>query len=204
MVYNVRYKMSVIKQIIRSYRIEGRLVDVKMNEDKSEVRVYYLEGHISKNNEAPRKIIEQIFTEVDNNNDFIVDRDIDPSQDDTLLLSDKINDKLHHLIIVNNMMSEMQKLINICKKDYQDEEATAIRDEFVEIVQDDPTIDSNIYKDIIKFVTRMDSMIFRSCLFKYKDRGFILADIGNGNWNYVCTAEEALVGFHYKQFGIEY
>lgn len=108
--------------------------------------------------------------------------------------------KEHELFVLKNMKEEMLHLINICKEDYQSKEAAIERNEFKEILKADP----ELKKASIQLVNRVDSMIFKCWLFSYKGRGYVLCDIGNGSFSYVCTAEEALVGIHYHKFQSEY
>ena len=108
--------------------------------------------------------------------------------------------KEHELFVFENMKYELETLLRVCKDDYQSEEAIKDKEEFMALVKADPELE-NVNT---RLVNRVDSMVLRSWLFSYKGRGYVLRDIGNGCYSYVCTAEETLVGVHYNNFGSEY
>ena len=131
-------------------------------------------------------------------NEFIVNTDYIPKE--SIYDKDTINNKEHHLFIVESTIDEMKEVIALAKNDYQEEEATAIRDELIELLDNDSLLDGVD----ISLITRIDTMVCRGWLFNYKGRGFVLIDMGNCHWSYLCTVEEMLVGMHYNQFAKEY
>lgn len=108
--------------------------------------------------------------------------------------------KEHEFFVFENMKCELECLLELCKDDYQSVEATKEKEEFMAIVKANPELE-NVKAHL---VNRVDSMVFRGWLFNYKGRGYVLSDIGNGHFSYLCTAEETLVGVHYNNFESEY
>lgn len=96
------------------------------------------------------------------------------------------------------IIEELKALTNITKPDYLSKEHSDIENELIEIVKKDSLIESLLKNKEIRLIGRIDSIIHRGWLFEYKDRGFILKDLGNTHWIYMCSAEELVLDIYMK------
>lgn len=86
------------------------------------------------------------------------------------------------------MKDELRNLISISKNDFMSEESLAQEEEFKSFFQEKCTpysIDMTCKGSILCF--------FNRCwIFEYKNRGYILWDKGNENYDYICKVEDIL------------
>lgn len=90
------------------------------------------------------------------------------------------------------LIKELSCITDIARDDFESKEAMDIAKELEDIIKDKP-LPLNLGSKL-KMVTRVDSLLYRTWLFEYKERGFLLYDIGNGYYKYSGTVEEYLLG----------
>ena len=97
---------------------------------------------------------------------------------------------------VSTILNDLQVLTEACRQDAGSDEALAIAKELQIHLSEDSCLD-NIWSSDIKGCYHLGALTYRSYFIEYKGRGFILCDIGNGNWSYVATVEEFLLNYHW-------
>lgn len=81
---------------------------------------------------------------------------------------------------------QLKTLLNIVKDDLTLEETLNGKEELRAILK----INDELEDVDIKCIGSLTHFVFRSWLFEYKGRGYILLDQGNGHYSYFCTAED--------------
>lgn len=90
---------------------------------------------------------------------------------------------------LKDTIKEMDALLKACKPGFEQVEALGIKDEFKKILKENRVLDGVD----THMVSGLSRFMYGCWLFEYKGRGFVLNDLGNGNFGYNTTAEECVL-----------
>lgn len=110
-----------------------------------------------------------------------------------------LNSPEHKNFVIDSITTELNTLLQEYKiVNYSSDKVKEAEEEFKDILKNDSTFEG------FEMISRIDSMFCRCYLVRYKDVPFIISDIGNSNWSFVCNTKEAFYKIATNDFGSEY